>query len=63
MQNSGTFEGEIFHLKKPLTSVLHQAIEIITLMAMRNKSHLGIKAFASSAVSGHKFARHASSNL
>lgn len=29
----------------------------------KNKSHLGIKALASSAVSGHKLAKHASSNL
>ena len=34
-----------------------------SLMAMQNKSHLGIKALASSAVSGHKLAKHASSNL
>lgn len=33
------------------------------LMAMRNETHLGIKALASSAVSGHKLAKHASSNL
>lgn len=35
----------------------------LKLMVMRNKSHLGIKALASSAVSGHKLAKHASSNL
>ena len=33
------------------------------LMAVRKESHLGIKALASSAVSGHKLAKHASSNL
>ena len=33
------------------------------LMAISNETHLGINALASSAVSGHKLARHASSNL
>lgn len=33
------------------------------LMATEHESHLGIKALASSAVSGHRLAKHASSNL
>lgn len=33
------------------------------LMATKYESHLGIKALASSAVSGHRLAKHASSNL